>query len=266
MDVRTRNNVTIVGAAGAPTLFLAHGFGCDQNLWRPLVERLQSEFRLVLIDHVGSGSSDPTAWDADKYSSLHGYADDVLEILDDLDLRDIVFVGHSVAAMIGALAAIAAPARFAKLIMLTPSPRYIDDGDYRGGFTEAHIDELLESMELNYLGWSHTMAPVIMGNPDRPDLHDELDAAFCRTDPACARVFARATFLSANRADLARVPVPTLVLECAQDAIAPQGVGEYVSAHIPHSHLVTLDATGHCPHVSDPDATARAVAAFVRSS
>lgn len=266
MDVRTRNNVTVVGAIGAPALFLAHGFGCDQNLWRPLVERLQADFRLVLIDHVGSGSSDPAAWDADKYSSLQGYADDVVEIVSQLDLREVVFVGHSVAAMIGALAVIAEPSRFAKLIMLTPSPRYIDDGDYRGGFTEADIEELLESMELNYLGWSHTMAPVIMGNPDRPDLHDELDAAFCRTDPACARVFARTTFLSDNRDDLARISVPTLVIECAQDAIAPQGVGAYIRDHIPHSRLVTLDAIGHCPHVSDPDATARAVAAFARSS
>lgn len=266
MDVRTRNNITITGVEGAPVLFLAHGFGCDQNLWRPVVERLESEFRLVLTDHVGSGASDPAAWDAGKYSTLTGYADDILDIMRELDLRDVVFVGHSVAAMMGVLAVIADPTRFAKLVMLTPSPRYIDDADYRGGFSRADIDELLESMEMNYLGWSHSMAPVIMGNPDRPDLHDELEESFCRTDPACARVFARTTFLSDNRDDLAQVSVPTLVIECAQDAIAPQGVGAYVHDRISGSDLVTLDAIGHCPHVSDPDATANAIAAFVRPS
>ena len=194
MGVVARNNIKTVGAEGAPILLLAHGFGCDQNLWRPVVERLQSEFRIVLMDHVGAGASDPAAWDAEKYSTLSGYTADVLEIVHELDLDDVVFVGHSVAAMIGALATIADPSRFAKLIMLTPSPRYIDDGDYHGGFSEGDIDELLESIDANYLGWSKAMAPVIMGNPDRPDLHAELEETFCRTDPACARVFARATF------------------------------------------------------------------------
>lgn len=262
MGARARNNVNVVGTDGAPVLFLSHGFGCDQNLWRPVVARLQERFQVVLMDHVGAGASDPAAWDAEKYSSLAGYAADVVEILRELDLRDVVFVGHSVAAMIGALAAIADPSRFGKLVMLTPSPRYIDDGDYRGGFSEADIEELLESIDANYLGWSHAMAPVIMGNPDRPDLHAELEATFCRTDPACARVFARATFLSDNRADLAHVAVPTLIVECTHDAIAPRTVGAYVHSQIPDSRLLTLDAIGHCPHVSDPDATASAIAAF----
>jgi sigma-B regulation protein RsbQ len=262
VNVCARNNVNIVGAEGAPVLFLAHAFGCDQNLWRLVVDRLASDFRIVLMDHVGSGASEPDAWDAAKYSSLGGYAADIVEILEEIDLRDVVFVGHSVAAMIGALAAISAPERFAKLVMLTPSPRYIDDGDYRGGFSRTDIEELLDSMALNYLGWSHAMAPVIMGNPDRPDLHRELDAAFCRTNPDCARVFARATFLSDNRDDLAWIPVPTLIIECVQDAIAPRAVGAYVHQHVPGSQLVTLDAIGHCPHVSDPDATAAAIAAF----
>ncbi len=266
MDVRTRNNITTAGVEDGPILLLAHGFGCDQNLWRPVVERLESDFKLVLFDHVGSGSSDPTAWDANKYSSLDGYAEDVLDVIRELDLREVVFVGHSVAAMIGALAAIADPSRFAKLIMLTPSPRYIDDGDYRGGFSEADIDELLDSMELNYLGWSQAMAPVIMGNADRPELRDELEASFCRTNPAYARVFARATFLSDNRLDLPRIPVPTLVIECVDDVIAPRSVGAYVHRHVPDSRLVTLDASGHCPHVSDPDATASSISAFARST
>lgn len=266
MSARTRNNVTETGAEGAQVLFLAHGFGCDQNLWRPVVDRLESRFRIVLMDHVGAGSSDPAAWDADKYSSLSGYASDVLDILEELDLRDVVYVGHSVASMIGALAAISDPSRFAKLVMVAPSPRYIDDGDYRGGFSESDIDELLESLDANYLGWSHAMAPVIMGNPERPDLHEELEASFCRTNPDFARVFARTTFLSDNRLDLARVPVPTLVLDCLHDAIAPRSVGAYVQQQIPDSQILTLDALGHCPHVSDPDATAAAVAAYAIST
>ncbi|HEX5254210.1 MAG TPA: alpha/beta hydrolase [Mycobacterium sp.] len=266
MSAYSRNNVHIVGAPDGPVLILAHGFGCDQNLWRPVVDRLHSDFRLVLIDHVGSGRSDLGAWDANKYASLNGYADDILDIVDELDLRDVVFVGHSVAAMIGALAINENPTRFSKLIMVTPSPCYIDDGDYRGGFSRADIDELLDSMELNYLGWSNAMAPVIMGNPDRPELGDELAASFCRTDPDCARAFARATFLSDNRGDLGRIPVPTLVVDCSQDAIAPRAVGAYIREHVPNSQRVTLEATGHCPHVSDPDATAREISAFARST
>jgi sigma-B regulation protein RsbQ len=266
VDVSARHNVNFAGSESGPTVLLVHGFGCDQNLWRHVVDELRSDFRLVLIDLVGSGSSDPGAWDATKYSSLAGYAADILELVEELDLRDVVFVGHSVSAMIGALATIRDPRRFAKLVLLTPSPCYIDGDGYRGGFSEADIDELLESLEQNYLGWSQAMAPVIMGTPDRPQLHDELAETFCRTDPECAGVFARTTFLSDNRADLAHVSLPTLVIECAQDAIAPREVGAYVHAHIPGSQKITLDATGHCPHVSAPAATAAAIAAFARSA
>jgi sigma-B regulation protein RsbQ len=264
VDVYARHNIKIVGADNGPTILLVHGFGCDQGLWRPVVERLRSDFRLVLIDLVGSGLSDPAAWDPTKYSSLSGYAGDILEIVDELDLRDVVFVGHSVSAMIGALATIADPTRFAKLVLLTPSPCYLDDAGYHGGFSRADIDELLESLEQNYLGWSRAMAPVIMGTPDRPELQDELTETFCRTDPDHARVFARTTFLSDNRADLPRIPVPTLVIDCKQDAIAPREVGAYVHAHVPRSQRVTLEAIGHCPHVSAPEATAGAISAFAR--
>jgi len=264
VDIHARHNINVAGTPDGPTILLVHGFGCDQYLWRHVVEQLKSEFRLILIDLIGSGSSDPSAWDATKYSSLEGYATDILEILDELNLHDVVYVGHSVSAMTGALATIKDPRRFAKLILLTPSPRYIDDDGYRGGFSEADIDELLESLEQNYLGWSQAMAPVIMGTPDRPELQDELAATFCRTDPECAQVFARTTFLSDNRADLPQVSLPTLVIECAQDAIAPSEVGAYVHAHIPGSSKVTLDATGHCPHVSAPAATAAAIADFAR--
>jgi sigma-B regulation protein RsbQ len=220
----------------------------------------------VLFDHVGSGASNPAAWEEQQYSSLAGYVEDILELVRQLDLHDVVFVGHSVAAMIGVLAVAADPSRFARLVLLTPSPRYLDDGGYRDGFSRADIDELLESLESNYMGWSRAMAPTIMGTPDRPELADELGDTFCRTDPYQALVFARATFLSDNRADLGRVSVPTLVIECAHDSLAPREVGAYVHQHIEGSSLVTLDATGHCPHLSVPDPTAQAIADFARQT
>ncbi|MGW4113170.1 alpha/beta fold hydrolase [Actinosynnema sp. NPDC004786] len=266
MSARIRNNAVVTGVAGGPVVVLAHGFGCDQNMWRLVVPTLAGKCRVVLFDHVGMGGSDRTAWDARRYASLDGYAADVLDLCRELDLRDVAFVGHSVSAMIGVLAAAAEPDRFAKLVLVTPSPRYVDDGDYRGGFSAADIDELLDSLESNYLGWSATMAPVIMGNPDRPELGEELTNSFCRTDPEVARVFARATFLSDNRADLERVTVPTLVLECAQDVIAPREVGAYVHSRVRGSRLVTLDATGHCPQLSAPEATAAAIVDFVVDS
>ena len=263
VDVRVRNNVVMTGVADGPVVVLAHGFGCDQNLWRLVVPALAARCRVVLFDHVGAGRSDPSAWDARRYSSLDGYAEDVLDICRELDLRDVVLVGHSVSAMVGVLAANAEPSRFDKLVLLTPSPRYVDDGEYRGGFSAADVEELLDSLDSNYLGWSAAIAPVIMGNPDRPELGEELTNSFCRTDPEVARVFARTTFLSDNRADLAKVTVPTLVLECAHDVIAPREVGAYVHARIPGSELVTLDATGHCPQLSAPGATAAAILEFV---
>jgi sigma-B regulation protein RsbQ len=264
VTARGRNNVDVVGREDAPTIVLAHGFGCDQSLWRLVVPELVADFRVVLFDHVGSGAADPAAWDAERYATLQGYADDILGILSELDLRDVTFVGHSVAAMMGVLAVVTDSSRFGKLVLLTPSPCYIDDDGYRGGFTRADIDELLESLASNYLGWSRAMAPVIMGAPDRPELADELVNTFCQTDPECARVFARATFLSDNRAELSRVSVPTLVIECEHDAIAPREVGAYVHRQIGGSTLVTLNTTGHCPHLSAPQATAKAITDFAR--
>ncbi|HEY9313778.1 alpha/beta hydrolase [Williamsia sp.] len=267
MDARVKNNVTVVGREDGPTIMLAHGFGCDQSLWRRVTTQLIPDHRVVLFDHVGAGASDPAAWDEQRYSTLDAYAQDVLDIAAELDLHDVVFVGHSVASMIGVLAVAADPRRFAKLVLLTPSPRYVDDESdgYRGGFTRADIDELLESLESNYLGWSAAMAPDIVGNPERPELGGELTDAFCRTDPVKAAAFARATFLSDNRSDLARVSVPTLVIECARDSLAPRHVGAYVHDHIGDSELVTLDAVGHCPQLSDPEPTAGAIIDFVRS-
>ncbi|KOV85594.1 sigma factor sigB regulation protein rsbQ [Nocardia sp. NRRL S-836] len=242
---------------------LAHGFGCDQHLWRLVVPPLAARHRVVLFDHVGAGRSDLSAWTPERYGSLDGYADDVLGICRELDLRDVVLVGHSVSAMIAVLAANAEPERFAKLVLLTPSPCYVDEEGYRGGFSRADIDELLGALESNYLGWSAAMAPVIMDNPDRPELGDELTNSFCRTDPVIARAFARTTFLSDNRADLAKVCVPTLVVQCARDAIAPREVGRFVHEQVRGSELVTLDAVGHCPQLSAPRATAEAIMRFV---
>ncbi|MBQ1090504.1 MULTISPECIES: alpha/beta fold hydrolase [Streptomyces] len=263
MDVERRNNITITGNPQGRTVILAHGFGCDQNMWRLTLPALTDSYRVVLFDYVGSGKSDPSAFSEEKYASLDGYAQDVIDICRALDLRDAVFVGHSVSAMIGVLAAAAAPEHIGALVMVAPSPRYIDDDGYRGGFSAEDIDELLEALESNYLGWSAAMAPVIMGNPDRPELGEELTASFCATDPDMARVFARSTFLSDSRDDLRNVKAPTLILECAHDVIAPREVGAFVHQTVPGSQLVTLDATGHCPHLSAPEATNGAITAFL---
>ncbi|HET9771339.1 MAG TPA: alpha/beta hydrolase [Acidimicrobiia bacterium] len=262
-DVLTRNNVKVTGPAGGQPMVFAHGFGCDQNMWRFVTPAFEDEYRIVLFDLVGLGGSDWSAYDPARYGSLDGYAADVLEICVALDLHDVVFVGHSVSAMIGALAAVEEPDRFARLVMVGPSPRYINDGDYVGGFSQADIESLLESLDSNYLGWSSAMAPVIMGNPEHPHLGAELTASFCRADPEIAKRFARATFLSDNRADLERLKVPTLVLQCSDDVIAPRAVGEYVHDRIPGSEIIHLQATGHCPNLSAPEETVEAIRAFL---
>jgi sigma-B regulation protein RsbQ len=245
-------------------MIFAHGFGCDQNMWRLIVPAFEDSYRIVLFDHVGAGGSDLSAYDRRKYATLDGYAADVLEICRELDLVDAVFVGHSVSAMIGVLAALKDPGRFGTLVLVGPSPRYIDDVDYVGGFSREDIDGLLDSLASNYLGWSSSMAPVIMGNADRPELGAELTNSFCRTDPEIAAHFARVTFLSDNRQDLSKVSTPTLILQCSDDVIAPNAVGEYVHQQVPASQLVTMKATGHCPNLSAPDETIRAIKAFLR--
>ncbi|MFD7116593.1 alpha/beta fold hydrolase [Streptomyces sp. NPDC059922] len=264
MDVRIRNHVTVTGRADGPVVMLAHGFGCDQHMWRLVVPILERDFTVVLFDHVGAGRSDLSSWNEERYSTMGGYAEDVLEICRELALGPVTFVGHSVSAMMGVLAVARQPEAFARLVLLAPSPCFIDDpaSGYRGGFSAGDIDELLESLDANYLGWSGAMAPVIMGNPERPELGEELTNSFCRTDPDIARVFARVTFLSDNRTDLARVSVPTLVAQCSSDAIAPPEVGLFVQSRIPGSQLVTLNATGHCPQLAAPEETAAAIAAF----
>ncbi|TNC67587.1 alpha/beta fold hydrolase [Rubellimicrobium roseum] len=262
MNVLQRNNVKVSGSGTRPIVF-AHGFGCDLNAWRGVAPRFEGDHRVVLLDHVGAGGSDLGAYDAQKYSSFDGYVDDLLEVVAALDLHDVILVGHSAAATMAMLAAIREPSRFASLVLVSPSPCFIDDGDYVGGFSRDDIEGLLEVLDSNFLGWSRATAPLIMGNVNRPELGDELTGSFCRTDPDIARRFARVVFLSDHRADVPRCPVRALVLQTQQDMIAPIEVGHYMHRHLPQSELVLMEATGHCPHMSAPEETTRAIQAFL---
>jgi sigma-B regulation protein RsbQ len=246
-------------------MIFAHGYGCDQNMWRLVAPAFEETHRVVLFDHVGAGQSDVSAYDRQKYATLDGYATDVLEICRDLALAEVIFVGHSVSAMIGVLAARREPDRFKALVLVGPSPRYVDDAGYVGGFSQQDIEGLLSSLDSNYLGWSSSMAPVIMGNADRPELGAELTNSFCRTDPEIASHFARVTFFSDNRQDLEHVRTPALILQCSDDIIAPYTVGEYVHRHLAGSQLVVMEATGHCPNLSAPAETISAITRFINS-
>jgi sigma-B regulation protein RsbQ len=263
MLTRTRNDVRVSGVPDGRPMVFAHGYGCDQNMWRFVTPDFEVDHQVVTFDHVGFGQSDLSAYDREKYNSLGGYAADVVEILREHGLSDVVFVGHSVSAMIGVLAYRQAPELFGALVMVGPSARYVDDGEYVGGFSRQAISELLDALDANHLGWSATMAPVIMGNPDRPELADELTGSFCRTDPDVARQFARVAFLSDNRTDLPHVAVPTVVLQCSEDVIAPEPAGRYVHEHIAGSVFTQLAATGHCPNLSAPEETTAAIRAFL---
>ena len=266
IDVLARNNVRVVGRGTQPMLF-AHGFGCDQHMWRFVTPAFEDAYRIVLFDYVGSGHSDLAAYDPERYATLDGYAADVLDVCRALDLRDVVLVGHSVSCMAAVLAANAEPERFARLVLIGPSPRYIDEPpDYVGGFQRADIEGLLETMDRNYIGWANFLAPAIMKHPDRPELGEELTESFCSTDPVIARRFAEATFFADNRADLPRVRVPSLVLQCSEDIIAPLAVGEYVARALPGSTLRVMEATGHCPHMSAPEETIRLMREYLAAA
>jgi sigma-B regulation protein RsbQ len=260
-DLLARNNVTCLGPAGGPAMVFAHGFGCDQHVWRHVAPHFADDHRVVLFDHVGAGGSDLGAYDEQRYGTLDGYADDLLELWRELDLGPMTFVGHSVSATIGILAACREPAAFERLVLIGPSPRFVDDGDYTGGYSEQDIAELLDALDHNYLGWAGAVAPMIMGTPDRPELGQELTENFCRTDPVIAEHFARVAFLADHREALGNVTTPTVILHCAQDALVPDAVAEYVHRHIDGSRLVHLDATGHCPHLSAPQETVDAIKA-----
>lgn len=261
MSTKHRNNVHVTGRG--PTMILAHGYGCDQNMWRLLTPAFAERYRIILFDLVGCGHSDLRAYDRTKYGTLRGHAEDVLEILREDADSPAVFVGHSVSAMIGTLAAIAEPERFTSLVMIGPSPCYINHEGYVGGFTREDIEGLLDTLDSNYLGWASAMAPVIMGAPDQPELRQELTNSFCATDPEIAKHFARVTFLSDNRADLPKLKTRSLILQCSDDIIAPQSVGEYMHGVLPDSTLRVIDNIGHCPHLSSPEAIINAMNEFL---
>lgn len=260
-----RNNIKILGEGTQPILF-AHGYGCDQNMWRYVYPAFEKNYKVVLFDHTGAGNSEESQYSFEKYNTLEGYSEDLLEICKELDLKDVILVAHSVSCMIGVLAAISNPERFSKLILIGPSPRYINDEGYFGGFNLEDIEELMEALDSNYLGWSAQMAPIIMGNGERPELGEELTNSFCRTNPVIAKHFARVTFLSDNRNDLNAVKVPVLVVQCSEDVIAPKEVGEYVQKNIPNSSLRLLNATGHCPNLSAPEETIAVIKEFLVQS
>lgn len=262
MSVQQRNNVRVMGE-GPLTLVFSHGFGCDQNMWRLIAPQYASRFRTVTFDLVGAGGSDLNAYDAQKYDSLSGYADDLLEVIDAFAQGPVVFVGHSVSAMVGLLAGIRAPEKFIGHVMVGPSPRYINDGDYIGGFTREDIHSLLDTLDSNYLGWASSMAPAIMGAPSQPELGVELTQSFCRTDPDIAKHFARVTFLSDNRVDLPKLQTLTLIVQSSDDLIAPVAVGEYLQRTLPNATLRVVNNVGHCPHLSAPCASADAINEFL---
>ena len=264
-DVLARHAVRVTGRPDAPPMLFAHGFGCDQTLWRFITPAFESDYKVITFDYVGAGASDRKAYDPQRYASLQGYADDILEICRAMELHDVVLVGHSVSATVAILASIAEPDRFGDLILITPSPRYVDDPpDYRGGFSAADIDGLLQMMDVNATGWAAYLAPVVMGNPDRPELAADLETTFCSIDPVMARQFAEVTFRADNRPDLAKVRTPSLIVQCAHDAVAPMDVGEYMHRQLRNSRLTVLDAVGHCPHVSHPRETIEAIRAHLR--
>ena len=265
-DIIKRNNVKISGKGTQPLMF-AHGFGCDQNMWRFIVPAFENDYKTILFDYVGSGKSDLAAYKPEHYGALAGYARDVIEICDALDLNDVIFVGHSVSSMIGALASMERPELFRKLVMVAPSPRYINDPpDYTGGFDRADVEGLLDMMDKNYIGWANFLAPVIMQNDNQPGLGKELETSFCSTDPKIARRFAEATFYADNRDDLEKIKTPSLIIQVTNDAVAPVSVGEYMNAKMPNSTYYLMDATGHCPHMSHPQQTIEIIRDYLGAS
>lgn len=261
-DALSRHNVKVSGN-GEQAIVFAHGFGCDQSMWRFVAPHFESNYRVVLFDLAGAGGADISAYSVDKYVSLEAYAADVVDIAKALNLKNAIFVGHSVSSMIGVLASKQAPELFDRHVLVGPSPRYINDGSYAGGFEKEDIDDLLESLASNYLGWSSAMAPVIMGNQDRPELGVELTNSFCQMKPEIAKNFAKVTFLSDNRNDLKNLKSKVLILQCADDRIAPMAVGNYVHAQIPSSQIFYMKATGHCPNLSAPQETTEAIKRFL---
>lgn len=263
-DIQKRNNVKISGK-GTRVIMFAHGFGCDQNMWRFVVPAFEEEYKVILFDYVGSGKSDIKAYNHSRYSNLAGYAQDILEICEELNLKNVILVGHSVSSMISLLAEIKRPDLFSHLIFVAPSARYINEDEYIGGFEQKDINDLLNTMDQNYIGWANYLAPAIMKNSERPELGAELTESFCSTDPVIARQFAEVTFMSDNRKDLSKLKAPTLIMQCSEDLVAPLVVGEYLHKNILNSELVVMKATGHCPHMSAPQETIDVMKAYLKN-
>jgi sigma-B regulation protein RsbQ len=265
-NIRSRNNVNVTGKGAQPMMF-AHGFGCDQNMWRFVAPAFEDDYKVVLFDYVGAGKSDLSAYNLERYSTLNGYAEDIIDICKALQLRNVILVGHSVSGMIAVLASLREPQLFDRIIFVGPSPRYINEApDYIGGFERQDIEDLLDTMDRNYVGWANFLAPAIMKNPERPELSEELTESFCSTDPMVARQFAEATFFSDNRSDLPKLKVPSLIMQCSDDLIAPGEVGHYMQRHTPNSTLAIMKATGHCPHMSHPEETIRLVREYLQGA
>lgn len=266
IDVCLRNHVNIVGE-GNQVIVLAHGFGCDQKMWQYIVPTLSQQYKVVLFDYVGSGQSDLKAYSIEKYNSLYGYAQDLIDVLQYYQLEDVIFIGHSISSMIGMLAAIKHPQYFKQLIMIGPSPCYLNDKDgYVGGFEKSDIDELLEMMEMNFSGWARFMAPLAMNNPDQPQFAEQLEQTFVSTDSVIARQFAEVTFFSDYRALLPSLQIPTLIMQCAEDSVVPVQVGHYLHKYIDNSTLVLMEAKGHYPHISHPDETLATILEYLKDS
>ncbi|PID22289.1 alpha/beta hydrolase [Sporosarcina sp. P3] len=262
LDIKVRNAVHITGS-GEQTIVFAHGFGCDQTVWNHVIPAFEKQYRIVTFDYVGSGHSDKRAYSAERYESLPGYAQDVIEVCDALELKDIIYVGHSVSGMIGVLASIQRPDLMEKLIMIGPSPHYLNEPDYRGGFEREDIDELLDMMEMNYKEFTKYLAPIAMKNEDRPHLSDEFESMLCANDPGIARRFAKATFMSDVREELSKVTTKTLILQPTEDSIVPIEVGYYIEEHMSNSELVIMKAKGHNPHISHPTETIKEITRFI---
>jgi sigma-B regulation protein RsbQ len=263
-DILKKMNVNQTSVSSEHTLLFVHGYGCNQDMWRFIVPKFKDYYNIILVDLVGFGKSSIDEYDFDKYSTLHGHADDIVELCNYLNLKNVVLIGHSVSAMIGALATIKSPERFSALVMVAPSPRYINDKDYIGGFSKEDIDNLLQDMDINLNTWSANIAPLVMGNPDRPSLTKELEESFCKLDPKIAMHFANVTFRSDNREDLKKIPVNTLVIQCKNDALVSEEIGRYVHKNIKNSSYSLIDTNGHCPHLSNPELTYDSIIKFLK--
>ncbi|WP_316806398.1 alpha/beta hydrolase [Pedobacter agri] len=257
-----RNNVKILGQ-GSQVIMFAHGFGCAQSSWKYITDAFLEDYRVILFDYVGSGQSDQNQYDYHKYSTLEGYACDVIDIIEALGLKDIIFVGHSVSSMIGMIAALQIPESFKKLIFIGPSPRYLNDRDYIGGFESADIESIFTQIAEDYVGWTKGISPAVMDKAEQPELADFLQECFEETEPSIALAFAMATFKADYRHQIKNLRVPSLTLQSSNDMMAPQSAGEYIHQNTRDNFLVVMKATGHFPHISEPKETIREIKDFI---